>query len=150
MSRQRGRATSSRRRKKWVALRRKRQHVSTYLAPTLDPGRVKRAYFAQLQAHPPHVDPEGFRQVRTAYEQLTAPGALPLAFVAVPVDVASELSIWRDRWAAGIDSAAAQVRRAFDDDCEISTFVETISRLGLSAAVEMFRDTKHHDNSTAG
>src|SRR5439155_9465721 len=40
------------------------------IAPTLDLGAVKRAYFAALTRHPPHADPEGFRRLRAAYEPL--------------------------------------------------------------------------------
>lgn len=31
---------------------------------------VRRAYFRQVREHPPETDPEGFKAIRTAYEQL--------------------------------------------------------------------------------
>jgi hypothetical protein len=45
---------------------------------------VKRSYFAQLQKHPPHTDPEGFRRLRAAYETLIAARGLASAFVDAP------------------------------------------------------------------
>src|SRR5947207_5034270 len=31
---------------------------------------IKRAYFAHVREHPPERDPEGFKRIRAAYEQL--------------------------------------------------------------------------------
>jgi curved DNA-binding protein CbpA len=61
------------------------------LAPTLDPRAVKRAYYAALQRHSPHSDPEGFQRLRGAYEALLAPGGLQTAFLASPPDMDQEL-----------------------------------------------------------
>src|SRR5437879_11746707 len=33
---------------------------------------IKRAYFSLVRAHPPERDPEGFKRIRAAYEQLKA------------------------------------------------------------------------------
>ena len=112
------------------------------IAPTLDAAQVKRAYFAQLQKHPPHVDPEGFRRLRSAYEALAAPGALPLAFIAAPLDVAAELAAWRARWEAPKREAAERLRSAAEGSEAIQEFVQTVSRLALSAAVERFGGSK--------
>jgi len=38
---------------------------------TLD--EIKTAYFALVRAHPPEHDPEGFKRIRAAYEQLRDP-----------------------------------------------------------------------------
>ena len=38
---------------------------------TLD--EIKTAYFALVRAHPPERDPEGFKRIRAAYEQLRDP-----------------------------------------------------------------------------
>ena len=46
------------------------------IAPTGVLADVKRAYFAVLQKHPPHADPDGFRRIRAAYELLMKPGVL--------------------------------------------------------------------------
>ncbi len=43
------------------------------LAPTASLDEIKRAYFAQVRAHPPEHDPEAFKQIRAAYEQLRDP-----------------------------------------------------------------------------
>ena len=34
--------------------------------------QVKAAYFAKVRQHPPERDPEGFKRIRAAYEQLKA------------------------------------------------------------------------------
>lgn len=39
-----------------------------------EPAAIKRAYRRQVLAHPPDLDPEGFRRVRSAYELLMEPG----------------------------------------------------------------------------
>ena len=39
-----------------------------------DPAAIKRAYRRQVLTHPPDLDPEGFRRVRSAYELLMEPG----------------------------------------------------------------------------
>ncbi|MBI2503698.1 MAG: J domain-containing protein [Candidatus Latescibacteria bacterium] len=48
-----------------------------YAALGLDPRasaeEIKQAYFAQVRAHPPERDPEAFKQIRAAYEQLRTP-----------------------------------------------------------------------------
>ena len=33
-------------------------------------GEIRRAYFRQVREHPPETDPEGFKSIRVAYEQL--------------------------------------------------------------------------------
>lgn len=35
---------------------------------------IKQAYFALIREHPPERDPEGFKQIRAAYEKLRASG----------------------------------------------------------------------------
>ncbi len=49
------------------------------IAPTLDLGAVKRAYFAALPRHPPHADPAGFARLRAAYDALQSPERAGLA-----------------------------------------------------------------------
>ena len=108
------------------------------IAPTLDAAAVKRAYFAQLKAHPPHADPDGFRRLRTAYEALTAPGGLALACAAAPVDTAAELAAWRGRWQGPIDEAVRRIQTASDDRQSVQTFVESVSRLRFADAAALF------------
>ncbi|MCC6190341.1 MAG: DnaJ domain-containing protein [Anaerolineales bacterium] len=43
------------------------------VAPSAAPEEIKQAYFAQVRAHPPERDPEAFKQIRAAYEQLRTP-----------------------------------------------------------------------------
>ncbi len=43
------------------------------VAPSATLDEIKRAYFAQVRAHPPERDPEAFKQIRAAYEQLKTP-----------------------------------------------------------------------------
>lgn len=76
------------------------------LAPTLDPGGVKRAWFAALARHPPHADVEGFRRVRAAYEELTRPGGLAAAFMSHPPDFDAELA----RLAARVEPRLAAIK----------------------------------------
>lgn len=105
---------------------------------TLESGRVKRAYFAQLQAHPPHSDPEGFRRLRQAYEALSTPGALALAYVSTPVDAALELKAWSERWEGPMSRALEQARLKDSDAGAISAFVTTVSRCTMAEAAAMF------------
>ncbi len=112
------------------------------IAPTLDPAQVKRAYFAGLQKHPPHADPEGFRRLRTAYETLTFPGALPLAFIAAPFDTAAELDSWHRQWDAPMRLAADRVRQDHLNGEAVHSFVTTASRLRLDEAAALFGESK--------
>jgi curved DNA-binding protein CbpA len=43
------------------------------VAPSATLEEIKRAYFAQVRAHPPERDPEAFKQIRAAYDQLKTP-----------------------------------------------------------------------------
>jgi curved DNA-binding protein CbpA len=43
------------------------------LPPTATVEEIKKAYFAQVRAHPPERDPEMFKKIRAAYEQLKTP-----------------------------------------------------------------------------
>ncbi|HTP27814.1 MAG TPA: hypothetical protein VMK12_19455 [Anaeromyxobacteraceae bacterium] len=111
------------------------------IPPTLDPAQVKRAYFALLQRHAPHSDPEGFRRIRAAYEALSAPGALALAYATVPVEAAEELERWRRRWSAPMQQALARFSQGNASANAVEAFVETVSRMPLSDAVAAFRGT---------
>src|SRR5690242_7352320 len=82
------------------------------IAPTLDLARVKRAWFAGLSKHPPHQDPDGFRRLRAAYEELSKPGGLTLAMARAPIDLAAARAAWNERFQAplarAVDEAARQ------------------------------------------
>jgi len=43
------------------------------VAPSASPEEIKKAYFAQVRAHPPESDPAAFKRIRAAYEQLKTP-----------------------------------------------------------------------------
>ncbi len=87
------------------ALEQRLRHVLRLLL-----AQVKRAYFAALQRHPPHADPDGFRRVRDAYEALSSPEALALAFAHRPIDFEAELRRWDEQFAPRAEAAAhAQV-----------------------------------------
>ncbi len=51
-----------------------RSYIDPYavlgLSRTASSDEIKRAYFAQVRAHPPERAPEMFKQIRAAYEQL--------------------------------------------------------------------------------
>ena len=43
------------------------------VAETATDADIKQAYFAQVRAHPPETDPQGFKRIRAAYERLRTP-----------------------------------------------------------------------------
>ncbi len=43
------------------------------VAPAASEAEIKQAYFAQVRAHPPESDPQAFKRIRAAYEQLRSP-----------------------------------------------------------------------------
>ena len=43
------------------------------VAPEATPAEVRAAYFAKVRVHTPERDPEGFKRIRAAYEQLRSP-----------------------------------------------------------------------------
>ena len=75
------------------------------LEPTLEPARVKRAYFAAVARTPPYRDAEAFARVRAAYETLVRPGGLEAAFLAAPLVASGELSALRQRYATPLAEA---------------------------------------------
>jgi hypothetical protein len=107
------------------------------LSATLDLGKVKRAWFSALSRHPPHQDPEGFRRLRAAYEELIQPGGLAMAFAASPIDSAATLAKWNERFAAAIARHAEDDRRSETDSAVIARFVDTMSRITFSEALAM-------------
>jgi hypothetical protein len=66
-------------------------YVVLGIAPTLDFGQIKRAYFQLLPRFAPHSDPLGFRRLRAAYDQLSGDGLLA-AYVTAPIDIEAELA----------------------------------------------------------
>src|SRR5688572_3272108 len=84
--------------------------VTLAIAPTLDLTAIKRAYFAALAKTPPHVDREGFRRLRSAYEELVDEGSRKLAFLRAPVAVEVELAQFDAQWGARIEAESAKIR----------------------------------------
>jgi len=107
------------------------------MAPTLDIGAIKRAYFTALSRHPPHSDPEGFRRVREAYERLGAPAARMAAYLSSPVDIGTELSRL-ESWGRALADTAAQVQRDMAAGETRARIIETLARMPWSAARDAF------------
>lgn len=99
------------------------------IAPTLDGGQVKRAYFRLLAKHPPHQDPEGFRRLRQAYEELTRPGGQAVAYLRAPVDVASELQAYEERYRAPLAQALSAWHGEQDRQRATERLIEAVGRL---------------------
>jgi len=108
---------------------------------TLDLGQVKRAWFRALPRHPPHQDPDGFRRLRAAYEELTRPGGLAMAFAASPIDTAATLAHWNERFEARIVRLTEDARRAEADSTVIARFVDATSRISFAEALAASRPT---------
>lgn len=48
-------------------------YVVLDLAPSASQEEIKQAYFTQVRAHPPEREPDAFKRIRAAYEQLKTP-----------------------------------------------------------------------------
>lgn len=59
---------------------------------------------------PPHRDPEPFRQLRAAYEQLSDGPALLRAWLQAPLDTDAALERWKARWQARTNAFCADER----------------------------------------
>lgn len=104
------------------------------LAPTLDPGRIKQAYFAMLAEHPPHADPDGFQRIRAAYEALHGAG-LHQAYLSASLDLHAEAARLAELRAER-DLAAEQARAAHEPSAKLEAFREL---LGLEFEAAMRR-----------
>lgn len=105
------------------------------IAPTLVAGEVKLAYFAALKRCPPHADPAGFRRIRTAYEELSQPGALAWAFVRSPRSSAIALDGYERRYREALEKARAQGLSEGANAELVARFVAKFSRLTIDEAV---------------
>ena len=108
------------------------------LAPTLDLVAVKSAYFAALVRHPPHQDVEGFQRLRRAYEALTRPGGLALAYLTGPVDVQPWIQAARERFDAPLAVAARGALAARTGAETVAPWVERGSRMSWEEALQAF------------
>ncbi|QRO01351.1 J domain-containing protein [Archangium violaceum] len=108
------------------------------LAPTMDPVAVKSAYFAALARHPPHQDLEGFQRLRRAYEALTRPGGLAVAYLTSPVDVQKLARDARERFDAPLEKAAVVALAARTGAETVARWVERCSRMSWDEALRAF------------
>ncbi len=108
------------------------------LAPTTDPAAVKSAYFTALARHPPHQDLEGFQRLRRAYEALTRPGGLAVAYLTSPVDVQKLARDARERFDAPLEKAAVVALAARTGAETVTRWVERCSRMSWDEALRAF------------
>lgn len=108
------------------------------LAPTLDRGQVKRAYFIALARHPPHGDPEGFQRVRAAYELLSRPGGLEAAYAAAPLDLEAELAARRERYGSALAHAGEWMVQQLAGAEAGERFVKKVSTMTCEEALVAF------------
>jgi hypothetical protein len=104
------------------------------LAPTLDSAVVKRNYFKLVQAMGgPQRDPERFRRVRSAYDELSRPGGLSAAFMSAPIAIEGRLATMCATWSPILEDAR-QAHVADEDALRtLEQFVRTVSRQRWSA-----------------
>ena len=103
------------------------------IPPTLDLAAVKRAYFAATVRCPPHVDPDGFRAIRAAYEALSKPGGLAAAFMESPPEVQQN-----DDLEGAIARAAARLREERAHGAQVAAFVARVSAMSLEDAARTY------------
>ena len=108
------------------------------IAPTLDLGAVKRAYFAALAKHPPHADPDGFRRLRAAYEPLLTAEGLRAAFVLAPPDLPAELARYRARYDETLAATAAACTDAAAAADTGVRFKQAVMQMTLAEAMSTF------------
>ena len=107
------------------------------IAPTLDLGAVKRAYFAALQKHPPHSDPPGFKRLRAAYECLNTPERLATAFLEEPLDTEATRQAYRQRFDQALAEAAKQATEAVRETGQSRRVMEALLALDLPEAARL-------------
>ncbi len=107
------------------------------LPPTLDLAAIKRAYFEALKRSPPHSDPEGFKRIRAAYEDLLEPKRRTTLVMSAPLD-ASSLEMMNARYKSAIGAARQNLGTDGDrgeTNEKVDAFVKTFSVLPLPEAV---------------
>ncbi|MEM9454220.1 MAG: hypothetical protein AAGF11_08585 [Myxococcota bacterium] len=108
------------------------------IAPTLDPGRVKQAYFAMLAESPPHTDPDGFQRIRAAYETLRGEG-LHRAYLYAALDLHAEVDRLGELRAER-DRAAKQARAAHGPSAKLEAFRDLLG-MEFEAAMRRIEPT---------
>jgi curved DNA-binding protein CbpA len=102
------------------------------LAPTLDAGAIKRAYFAAVTRTPPHGDAEAFRRVREAYETLASADGRAASFLRSP---AASLGPRLEALEARVAEAARAAAAKREETGRARTFAAWASETSLADAV---------------
>jgi hypothetical protein len=108
------------------------------IAPTLDPGAVKRGYFMALQRSPPHADPAGFQRVREAYERLSCSEELYAAFMSTPPNTTLILQELHANIGQEMSRVVDAHARRNSDVSARRAVVDALSRLNLEDALRRF------------
>ncbi len=93
------------------------------VAPTLDLGAIKRAYFELLKTCPPHLDPERFSRLRHAYEPLSTPAGLAAAYFSAPMDFAVEVARRRAQVQPDIEAGIRRLKVLAERTALLEAFV---------------------------
>jgi curved DNA-binding protein CbpA len=110
------------------------------IAPTLDLGAIKRAYFNALTKHPPHSDPDGFKRIRAAYEALGSRGEMASYILRSAIDVDAELALLRERHDAALARAIQAIATSAANATRVARFTEGLTHLSLDEALACFAD----------
>jgi len=110
------------------------------LAPTLEVGRIKRAYFAAVARHQPHQNAQAFQRIREAYEKLLRPGDRALAYLSAEI-AAEEQAECASPYDQRIDAARSAATSARVDREKIDRFVALAETSSLARMVELCRSS---------
>lgn len=105
------------------------------LVPTNDLGAVKRAYFGLLPRHRPETDPEGFRRLREAYEQLSSVDRLAAAYVSAPIDLAAAEREYVTPFDERIATCGQELTQRLLTESAVEHFIERFARQPLDEAL---------------
>lgn len=103
------------------------------LAPTLDVGAIRTAYFRALREHPPERDPEGFRRVRAAYDAVATREGAARMWLASPPDLAAEASRFADVLEE-LARARERVARGRREAAVVSAFLVALRQVRIDGA----------------
>jgi hypothetical protein len=105
------------------------------IEPTLDRHAVKLAYFAAIRRTPPHADPEGFKRIRGAYEELSDESRLRRACLRAPLE-ATLLERWNARFKLPIDEARVAHSAGVARARTLELFIERCARIRVGDRAE--------------
>ncbi len=101
------------------------------VAPTLDLGAIKRAYFERLKTCPPHVDPERFLRLRRAYEPLSTPAGLAAAYFSAPMDFTAEVVRRRIQVQPDVEAGIRRLEQLAERRAVLEAFVAIMKSLPI-------------------